>query len=416
MNYFLKSTGRWVLWGVLSLVMHMSADASAPPPAVSPPVTVNTVALNLDYVSGCRIVHYSFEGLIHKTLVIDFNRPMTVLSTLDGWRPGIQTAGNHYAPLEFWAVGHGDDLKQLQTWIPTTLGKQPDSASFLFTGADMDHLSVQTRHYRDMTIFALITAGVRDNAQRSGRDAGNYYEAGTINILLLTNRLLSPGAMARALITATEAKTAALQDLDVRSSYTPMINQATGTGTDNIIVVQGNGPLVDSSGGHTKMGELIARAVHAGVKEAIHRQNGIGIERNLLQRLEERKIDLAAMIESLARLHGRQAGELLSAFYLLMADCRYADFLIASFAISDAVESRQITDLSLYQGWCRTIAGTISGKHIGDMPTFACTKDIPPVIRMAIDALLCGICPESAFKLPTSDEGIAVNMEQRFWK
>ena len=56
---------------------------------------------------------------------------------------------------------------------------------------------------------------------RMSVDEGPFYEPGTINIVLLTNMKLSPRAMARAIITATEAKTAALQDLDVRSSVQP---------------------------------------------------------------------------------------------------------------------------------------------------------------------------------------------------
>ncbi|MBR9986561.1 MAG: adenosylcobinamide amidohydrolase, partial [Desulfosarcina sp.] len=73
----------------------------------------------------------------------------------------------------------------------------------------------------------------------------------TINIIVLANMRLTPRAMNRAIISATEAKTAALQDLDIRSSYTPMTNPATGTGTDNIIVVQGDGTRIDNAGGHT---------------------------------------------------------------------------------------------------------------------------------------------------------------------
>ena len=105
------------------------------------------------------------------------------------------------------------------------------------------------------------------------RDGKFENAPGTINIILLTNATLSDGAMARAIITATEAKTAALQDLDVRSTFTNQ-NQATGTGTDNIIVVSGKGlgkPL-GSTGGHTKMGELIAVSTKIAVTEAIRKQ------------------------------------------------------------------------------------------------------------------------------------------------
>ena len=61
-------------------------------------------------------------------------------------------------------------------------------------------------------------------------------------------------------------------DLDVRSSAAPRRYQATGTGTDNILVVQGTGIPIKLAGGHSKMGELIARAVYQGVLEAVSKQ------------------------------------------------------------------------------------------------------------------------------------------------
>ncbi len=142
-----------------------------------------------------------------------------------------------------------------------------------------------------MTVYALVTAGVTSNAVRMGHDTGNFYEPGTINVLILTNMQLSPRAMTRAMISVTEGKTAALTELDIRSSYSPNL-PATGTGTDNILVVQGEGQAIDNAGGHTKMGELIARAVYDGVLEAVARQNGITRERTIFARLAERHISL----------------------------------------------------------------------------------------------------------------------------
>ncbi len=97
---------------------------------------------------------------------------------------------------------------------------------------------------------------------------------GTINIILITNASLTEAAMARALITITEAKCAALQDLGIESSYSPGLI-ATGTGTDNVIVVPGNGIRITYTGGHSKTGELIGRVVYESVKEAVtrHRAN-----------------------------------------------------------------------------------------------------------------------------------------------
>ena len=63
--------------------------------------------------------------------------------------------------------------------------------------------------------------------------------AGTINTMLLINRPLTPAALARAVVTMTEGKSAALQRLAVPSKL--HVDLATGTGTDQSCVAA---PLV----------------------------------------------------------------------------------------------------------------------------------------------------------------------------
>lgn len=151
------------------------------------------------------------------------------------------------------------------------------------TGVDMDNLAVCEKSYQEFKVCCLATGGAKNNAMRMGVDGASWVERdknfrnmlGTINIILLTNAILSDGAMARAIITATEAKTAALQDLNVRSTFAPQ-NQATGTGTDNMIIVSGKGPskTIRCTGGHTKMGELMAISTKIAVSEAIKKHDG----------------------------------------------------------------------------------------------------------------------------------------------
>ncbi|MBC7131391.1 adenosylcobinamide amidohydrolase [Candidatus Bathyarchaeota archaeon] len=165
---------------------------------------------------------------------------------------------------------------------PTSLGLSPEEIAFLSTGADMDNLAVCTRSYGGIIVTCLATGGT-GNAIRSGIDKAEWMEKngkfehvhGTINMIILSNAALSDGAMARAIITATEAKAAALQDLNVKSTFSPNL-QATGTGTDNIIVVSGRDsePMIRWTGGHTKMGELIAVTARLAVIEALEKQEG----------------------------------------------------------------------------------------------------------------------------------------------
>ncbi|MCA1784880.1 MAG: adenosylcobinamide amidohydrolase, partial [Desulfobacteraceae bacterium] len=253
--------------------------------------------IDLDSIQNSRIHTSRIADFTHKTLVIDFKTPQTILSTLEGFSTGITTAANHYLPPPAWQMAHAMSIPSLQARILDTLEKNPSSSALLMTGADMNHVTVTTKSFKEMTVFAAVTAGVGSNAQRAGKSTGSYYEPGTINIILMTNMALSPRAMTRSLIAATEAKTAALADLDIRSSDDPALWQATGTGTDNILVVQGTGQKIDGAGGHTKMGELIARAVHEGVTRAVFLQNGLTPGRSVFQRLAERGISVHTLTD-----------------------------------------------------------------------------------------------------------------------
>jgi adenosylcobinamide amidohydrolase len=147
----------------------------------------------------------------------------------------------------------------------------------------MDNLAVVTKQFGPFTVTALVTAGAKSNALRAGVDEGTNIEpsdppSGTINIIVLTNARLTDGALARAVVTITEAKTAALEDLKVPSCYTKGV-QATGTGTDSVIVVSGtSGPKVTYTGGHSRIGDLISKAVHQAVLVALEKQNGFKLK------------------------------------------------------------------------------------------------------------------------------------------
>ena len=251
-----------------------------------------------------EIVQHTFRGVPVKTLLVKLYRKGTVLSTLEGFRE-VAFVANHYSPEALWDYIQ-DHCDEYRRWLPEALGVPSEELTSLWTGVDLQNMAVASRSFEDLVVVVLVTAGVRSNAQRLGEDRAGHLERcggfsrlhGTINVILLTNAHLTQGAMARALITITEAKTAALEDLDVRSSYTPLQNQATGTGTDNAIVVPGDGPEVSCVGGHTVAGELIARATKEGVQEAIRRQNGLFAGRGMVERLAERGISVEEMIST----------------------------------------------------------------------------------------------------------------------
>jgi adenosylcobinamide amidohydrolase len=227
-----------------------------------------------------KVIYHVYSGFKLNTLMVSFGEKRRVLSTLDGYKE-VPYVANTYTPLQLSqrTMANYQEFKQD---FPLALGIDPMSIAFLSTGVDMDQLAVCEKSYEEFKVCCFATAGAKGNALRTGMETTNYVErsrhfvntGGTINVILLTNATLSEGAMARAIITVTEAKTAALQDLNVRSTGSPQY-QATGTGTDNMIVVSGKmgEPLLITSG-HTKIGELIGWSTKIAVTEALKKFDG----------------------------------------------------------------------------------------------------------------------------------------------
>lgn len=343
-----------------------------PPPAAR---AGRLPGLDLPGVAGMRIERSRLNGVVHKTLVVEFSRPCAALSSLEGFRKGLWRVGNHYVPHQAWASLGMDSVPELLAKFWGSLGLDPAQGAMLITGADMDNLAVVKKTRDGMTVWALVTAGVRGNAMRMGRDSGRYREPGTINILLLSNRRLTPRAMTRAVITATEAKTTALQDLDVRSSYHPVRWQASGTGTDNVLVVEGWGAPARLTGGHSLLGELMGRAVHAGVIEAIGKQNHLLPGRPVSERLGERR-PAALAAWSQARRAGLTA---------VLARPRLAGFLASALALEDAWRAGLLTDLSSWRKSCAALSPRAE-LPAGAGPLDLALAALAPLAREAADA------------------------------
>ncbi|MCG8551785.1 MAG: helical backbone metal receptor [Desulfobacterales bacterium] len=341
------------------------------------------------YVNKASIINAYVFDYPNKTLAVDLKTPMTVLSTLEGWRDNITTVGNHYTPPPTWMPGHLAGIDALRTRILDAIGKKSETTALLMTGADMGNLSIRTEKFKEMKVTALVTAGVMSNAVRMGADAGMFYEPGTINILILTNMHLTRRAMSRAIISATEAKTALLEDLDIRSSVSGAAHPATGTGTDNILVAAGQGAPIDNTGGHSKMGELIAKAVYAGVKDAVEKQNGILAGRHVIQRLKERNISIYGLTAKARCNCGHKKSEFNSMVEHLLLNKEISGFMESALTLSDAYERGQMKNLDAFDLWCGQMAEKIAGQPIEVMDL---TRDnhVPIVIKKALNAIMTG--------------------------
>jgi len=382
-------TGYFASW--LSSVIYSKEFSESENNILSSDITISKpVKIALEYIKSASIAHSNIYDYKNKTLIIDFRSPQTIVSTLEGQRDNITTIGNHFTPPPTWAPGHERGIKHIKSSILKAIKKQSQHSSFLITGADMDNLSIQSLTYKEMTVYALVTAGVMGNAMRMSKEAGAYYEPGTINIILLTNMKLSQRAMTRAIISGTEAKTAALDDMDIRSSYTPRINEATGTGTDNILVVQGSGLKIENTGGHTKMGELIAKAVYAGVKEAVLKQNSVYTRRNIFQRLKERKITIHKLISGADCECEGKRNNFTALVEQLLLEPEYAAFIESALAISDEYEKGLIKNLNSFNTWCRKITDNIAGHEVEKVKEMISDDTMPMTIKAALNAILTG--------------------------
>ena len=255
-----------------------------------------------------------------------FLRPHQVLSTCraaGGLRDDLKFVFNHQSGEP---VGHGH-RHAAELWrhpqayrrrVCQSHGLPAEDCAVMGTAANMRNAALVREAFRDLEVVAVCTAGVEANAGRAG-DPAAYFETaqgfeklppakeppgpGTINTMIFINKPLIPGAMVRVVMTATEAKTAALQELAVNSRYSD--GSATGTGTDQIIVasMQTHAPPLTSAGKHAKLGELIGRAVLAAVKQALAQQNRLTPvgQRSVKIHLERFGIDRKGIREAVCR-------------------------------------------------------------------------------------------------------------------
>jgi len=135
----------------------------------------------------------------------------------------------------------------------------------MMTSASMDSFRQVSRLAQGVEISAMVTAGI-SNACCAGDQADwrtfqvDDNPTGTINIIIITNAMLSDAAMVESVMIVTEAKTVAMRQLGVKSTVSGVI--ATGTGTDAIAVVNGFGPeTIHYCGKHVLFGEMLASAV-----------------------------------------------------------------------------------------------------------------------------------------------------------
>ena len=325
-----------------------------------------------------------------KIIVVKFLTPHRVISTCrtgSGLRDDLDLIFNHQScePTMHTRKVHAQAVRDPAAYMQTIClqnGLSENCAS-LGTAANMNCAAVESDQFRDLEVVAVCTGGVETNAGRAGDPAslyeidGNFESAdleakepcGTINIILCINQELSQGAMVRSVMMATEAKTAALQDLNVNSCYSDSL--ATGTGTDQIAVASrltGGIPLT-GAGKHTKLGELIGRSVKMAVAGTLELQNGMTplSRRSVLVHIERFGADAKAIQEGMAIFLSKKQAVLLSDnFVCIDSDPVTVAAAAALVHIRDKFIQRILPEtclMEIFTTYGAHLAAAVSGKY-----------------------------------------------------
>jgi adenosylcobinamide amidohydrolase len=208
------------------------------------------------------------------------------------------------------------------------LGLNPQSSVGMITAADISKFSMITTRKDNLTVSAIVTAGCSLTETAGENIEVSLTAPGTINVIVTVDGNPTESCLLQAFITATEAKTASLRDLDVRSTYTGDL--ATGTITDSLTIISTNrGPKIRYGGPASKLGRLVGFCTREAVKDAILKNGNIKPTRSIWKRFSERKMPIEELITevsktshvnmSLEEITSKISKEPLLALFLMMA-------------------------------------------------------------------------------------------------
>jgi adenosylcobinamide amidohydrolase len=264
-------------------------------------------------------------------VLADLHEPHAVLSTSvrnGGQADHVRHLLNHQscegtAHVERHRVMTENGLDAYHEKVCAEVALPPDCTAVMGTAANMNYVALMTEVDEELSVTAVVTAGVEGNATTAGEPA-TWREshagmqkvpayAGTINTILLINRPLTAAALARVVVTMTEGKSAALHRLAVPSKR--HVDLATGTGTDQYcIAAPASGPRpLTSASPHMKLGELVGLATRNATMEALRWQNGLeaSYTRGVFHALGRYGVKEATLFDDIAPLLGEADLELL---------------------------------------------------------------------------------------------------------
>lgn len=327
----------------------------------------------------------------NQTLVIWSKNPLKILSSalLNGGLIEANGIINVQVP-----EGSGKDMGDMHWNGPenflinavSQLQLPKDKVVGLMTAAQMKNVVASTKKYDNVTLTVFVTAGATvavTAGEPAASKSSQLQKIGTINIIIIVDGNLTEGSMVEVVKTATEAKTVAIRELDIRSRFSGDL--ATGTLTDSVAIgCTKKGDSIQYAGTFTIIGELIGNCVREGVKTAILKQENIASNRPLVERLADRCLSLKTIISQISEgkiTNGSpEYPHLQKQLELILSDTKIASIVIAAIRLDEDLAKGLIpakTTNTVNQEVFEEIVQSASKCSSDDFSEFAFNKSKP---------------------------------------
>jgi adenosylcobinamide hydrolase len=258
----------------------------------------------------------------------------------------------------------------------------------MVTAAKIKNYSCVTKKAVDFSVSVAATAGC-SHGESSGEAMDVEETPGTINVIVFIDGAPTDSCIIASLITATEAKSAALRDFDVRSFYTG--DSATGSITDSVTVATNNqGKAIVYGGPASKLGQMVGYCTRKAVTEALVKQEPIWACRTVIDRLKERHLPFEKLAAEVSKVEGL-AIDAKDLAQILKDNPLVALYLLAAAKLDDDVKKNlvpeglpNIEELSI--GFGNLVISSVNTSRVESYETI----DLPPFIKKALIAVVRG--------------------------
>lgn len=248
----------------LEKVYEVEVKSGAHPTIPKPQLIMTpsySLSSTLNFDKSYRIKHT--KEYIH----VEFNQPLRTISNgVIG--EGIQWL-KHFCNFHVMKDYNCSEPKNdLQSWM-MKLSIPHEQAVGMMTAVELEDAVFLKEEIEGIPMLAVVTAGTGNAVDITNMSNTRETQTiGTINIMLFIDAHFTDGALVNGIMSATEAKVKALQDLNIKDIQSNTI--ATGTSTDAILLgLTQQGKKTPYAGSGTTVGKGIGQIVYRATKEAV---------------------------------------------------------------------------------------------------------------------------------------------------